>query len=383
MSSPTPKVGVDVAPTPKSPSTASTVTVKTNNAKKVIAGVIVGAAVITAIAVPLSLRNKGVNSSVTSAAGNNQRVEVVSQPIVELGCADGTREWFRNTASFQEVAGCAGAWTNPGLVTRDAVYNWAVPKGKTGDSNCTGIGNSATSNSAGTGCNAADLCATGWHVCESQAEVGAKSSTGTCDSSNQSANGPWGFFATAQTGRGWAICDQRVGSFNDVFGCGDDGDATIVDTATCAPLDRFSNNLCGSLASENGWTCGSDSYGESLYIVHSNPRNGGVLCCKDDPVPVCTVNAEGWTVTGVEDFVSFLIQGGSYTSVCDSVSGTSLNIVSSSEVPTEFSVSLYRAAASCSGSRPDAVVSCPAYVPTDNDNEYEYGSGSEEQQIPA
>ena len=49
----------------------------------------------------------------------------------------------------------------------------------------------------------------------------------------------------------------------------------------CAPLDRFSNNLCS--ATTPPWSCpGSTGFDEALFIVKSGPEGGGVLCCRDD-----------------------------------------------------------------------------------------------------
>src|SRR5262252_1849902 len=70
-------------------------------------------------------------------------------PGAATGCADGTREGL---ATYSSIAACAGAWTVPGVIG-DAPPACARQAGNDG------------SNAAGTGCNVADLCATGWHVC--------------------------------------------------------------------------------------------------------------------------------------------------------------------------------------------------------------------------
>jgi hypothetical protein len=138
----------------------------------------------------------------------------------------------------------------------------------------------------------ADLCAVGWHVCASPADV-ASSSIDGCAGSHDA---PDSFFAARISGPGCGVCatgtapdctgaDCRVGcamtlrTTNDVFGCGTLGDAPSA--ATCAPLDRFSNNLCTSLGGP--WSCTGDPSGtrEALDLTKTGPARGGVLCCRD------------------------------------------------------------------------------------------------------
>jgi hypothetical protein len=223
-------------------------------------------------------------------------------------------------------------------------------------------------NAAGTGCNGADLCAAGWHICASQAEVATKSSGAGCDTANQVSAGGVGFFATAQTGSGWTVCDAKQGSFNDIFGCGTDG-STNVDS-TCAPLNRFTNDVCSGFnadANKYGWNCGSNRYHESNNITHGGTR-GGVLCCKDEVIE-CTAEAEGWDVTGLNGYSVYVVKAAGYASSCTIVAnGTSLSIAAAVDVPTEFLVNLYRNGGACSDQRPDESVYCPAYT---GDNEYQ------------
>jgi hypothetical protein len=62
-----------------------------------------------------------------------------------------------------------------------------------------------------------------------------------------------------------------------VFGCGDLG--IPPDVTTCAPLDRFSNDLCAALPPP--WACGADAIAEANSVTKATSEAGGVLCCRD------------------------------------------------------------------------------------------------------
>jgi hypothetical protein len=121
----------------------------------------------------------------------------------------------------------------------------------------------------------ADICAAGFHVCETAEEVRAKTSSKKgCDDVSAWDNG---FYATRQSGDGNRRC-AGTGQ-NDVFGCGSEGDPIIVN---CGGLNRFSHNHCGRL--QNGWACLTDDnrgLTETDTATHSS-NTGGVLCCRDD-----------------------------------------------------------------------------------------------------
>lgn len=198
-----------------------------------------------------------------------------------LGCADGEREGFLDRARHERIAGCSGGFALPGLLV-DEPPACARRAGDDGPL------------PTGTGCRSADLCAEGWHVCRSASEVMA-ASPGGCDGV---AGGEPAFFASRQSGPGCGICarggrtcalgecaldcaaDPRPGSLmaNDLFGCGTLGDPP---NPNCAPLDRFSNDLCGSTTAP--WSCpGSTGFDEALVVRKNGPERGGVLCCRDD-----------------------------------------------------------------------------------------------------
>jgi hypothetical protein len=127
-------------------------------------------------------------------------------------------------------------------------------------------------NPNGQGCNVADLCEVGWHVCTNAADVGASSPSGCMGATSQ--NDPMLFFVQRQSGPGTANCGMGA---NDLFGCGNLG--AMPNANSCMPLDRFSNNLCASLGAP--WMCGNDGFAEASNVTKSGPNLGGVLCCRD------------------------------------------------------------------------------------------------------
>ncbi|MBX3199267.1 MAG: hypothetical protein KF894_14135 [Labilithrix sp.] len=177
----------------------------------------------------------------------------------DAGCADGTREGFASVTTFPNIAACAGGWSVPGL-------------GTTTTPACGRAAGNDSANPTGEGCNVADLCQVGWHVCETPAVVAAKSGGEGCAVSGIADQNA--FFAVRQAGSGGAMCGP--GS-NDLFGCGDVGEPP--DPGTCAPLDRFSNDLCASLPAT--WACGADGENELGNVTKTASEGGGVLCCRD------------------------------------------------------------------------------------------------------
>lgn len=196
------------------------------------------------------------------------------------GCADGQRDAFRDRLRYPEIAGCAGGFGNAGL-SRESSPTCARGAGDDG------------ANPTGLGCSASDLCAPGWHVCRSAQDVATHSPDGCAGAGDADASA---FYATRQTGPGCGHCatgtdpgcgsnDCRPGcaqterTSNDIFGCGTLG--AVPQASSCGPLDRFSQNLCGSLRPP--WRCNGDPQGlrESDLVVKPGPEAGGVLCCLD------------------------------------------------------------------------------------------------------
>jgi choice-of-anchor A domain-containing protein len=220
------------------------------------------------------------------------------------GCADGQREGFVNTASHPNIAGCGGAWTIPGVSLFAPAEAPSCPGLVPQDTRNPACGRGAgddSGNAAGAGCNVADLCAPGWHVCLDANDVARASGSG-CSGATQPGDSPL-LFLTRQSSSGCSQCatgsrtDAACSSAtcapgclqtehisNDVFGCGNYGAAT--NPTACNPLDRFSHNMCSFIAGQ-GWSCNepgpADDSGlcETFTIKHSNPSTGGVVCCRN------------------------------------------------------------------------------------------------------
>jgi len=174
------------------------------------------------------------------------------------GCADGLREGFIDGAANPLIAGCSGGFTLPGTSAGPA---------------CGNAGGDDSADPFGTGCSVADLCADGWHVCESPDEVESLSATG-CTNVTLPDDDPL-FFVQQISGSGGAMCNG-LGS-NDIFGCGNVG--VPPDAATCAPLNRFSQDGCGFLG--NDWDCSGGNVQEAINVVKPGVDYGGALCCID------------------------------------------------------------------------------------------------------
>jgi hypothetical protein len=216
------------------------------------------------------------------------------------GCADGTREGFANLNTFPNIAGCSGGWTVPGVMATNPGTAPACPTIATHDTvtpACSRMGGNDGLNPNGAGCDVADLCAAGWHVCATSADISSHSPTG-CTGATLSTD-PRLFFVSRQSSNGCgecatgtrttsdcnsssctAACAQTSETSNDVFGCGNFGAASGL--VGCGPIDDFSQNHCSGL-SGSSWSCNDDGSGlcEAFTVIHSGPDFGGALCCKD------------------------------------------------------------------------------------------------------
>lgn len=225
-------------------------------------------------------------------------VPVDAPPLLQ-GCADGQREGFVDDKTFPDIAGCSGGWSVPGVMPFDPGTAPDCPSVKTFDTvtpACNRQGGDDGPNPAGAGCDVADLCEAGWHVCASPADITGHSPSG-CTGVTRNGDPPL-FFVSRESSNGCGVCASGSGSgsscngsscvsgcaesaatSNDVFGCGNFG-ATIP-FVDCGPIDRFSNNLCTGLGAN--WTCIDDGSGlcEAFVLTHGGPAFGGVLCCRD------------------------------------------------------------------------------------------------------
>ena len=206
---------------------------------------------------------------------------LLDEGCVVSGCSDGTREGFLDAVAYPKIAGCSGGFSVPGLVGALALT-------------CAHVAGNSGANPSGTGCSAADLCAPGFHVCSSAADVQASSPTGCVGA----AASPGLFFATGQSSTGCNLCalgngvspavcngcscapdcKQTALTTNDLFGCGSLGTSL----SSCSVLDRASNNFCDALGPP--WNCevpGSGGCDEAAVVTKSASAGGGVLCCAD------------------------------------------------------------------------------------------------------
>ena len=225
------------------------------------------------------------------------QVAVVVNPVPplgpEVGCADGEREGFLDLDAYTHIAGCSGAWDQPGITPDGLVQT------------CGGQGGDDGAKADGAGCASLDLCAAGWHICVGWQEVAAKSTTGCVGATPPDAKPKSLLFAVRQPSENGSVCGDWGDGLNDVFGCGNLGNGLGPDKG-CGPLDRVlastQADSCGFNEAEPNlgpWECiggpGSDLLeGQTVtkkgcpgascsydgYPVSSSDK-GGVLCCRD------------------------------------------------------------------------------------------------------
>jgi hypothetical protein len=186
-------------------------------------------------------------------------------PIV-VGCSDGTREGFRDVAHWLNIAGCAGAFDQPGVIgSPDLLPACELQAGDT------------SANPSGAGCSAADLCAQHWHLCRDGTDVSQHSPTGGCESCVPA--GEPRFFLVAAGASAMGICSPDPQAANDLHGCGGLGQP---ESDGCAPLVRRMG-FADCLATHGVWSCGtaSDSLREAAVVTKREITLGGVLCCRD------------------------------------------------------------------------------------------------------
>ncbi|MCG3174227.1 MAG: hypothetical protein GMKNLPBB_02455 [Myxococcota bacterium] len=177
-----------------------------------------------------------------------------------MGCSDGKHEGVNDGYT---IFACKGGWDAAGVDTPSRCGR------KAGDD---------SSNPNGTGCSAADLCATGFHLCDGKNDI---AKYGGCNLRN------WeqGFWMTSQNSENSNAC--AGGGYQDVYGCGTLGRSV---SQGCSPLTRRSTAACYNerywnapdiLFGDDGWSCSGSYTEEGRYIKHAGGRNGGVLCCRD------------------------------------------------------------------------------------------------------
>lgn len=189
----------------------------------------------------------------------------IDGPPATIGCADGSREGFVDPAAWRRIAGCSGAWTVPGVRSADS----RAPQ-------CARAAGNTGTLSSGLGCSVADLCASGWHVCEDGEDV-RRSSPTECESAIFPPHAA--FFLTRAAASSYGLCAADPAFSNDLHGCGNYGQP---ESGGCRPLNRRLS-FVDCLASTTVWSCGdSDRHlAEAALVIKSSAALGGVLCCLD------------------------------------------------------------------------------------------------------
>jgi hypothetical protein len=190
----------------------------------------------------------------------------VPGPPEQMGCADGTREGFTSLDDWMNIAGCAGAWSVPGLLSADA----RLPA-------CNrGAGNDGP-NPSGTGCTVTDLCAVGWRVCLDADDVRRSSASG-CESAVLDDQPR--FFLVMAGASPQGICTPDRTAQNDLHGCGTLGQS---ESPGCDPLNRRLT-FADCQASQGVWSCGgpSEHLAEAAVVSKASSSLGGVLCCRNN-----------------------------------------------------------------------------------------------------
>jgi hypothetical protein len=180
----------------------------------------------------------------------------------DVGCSDGTREYFADVDAQPDIAGCDGAFQVPGT-TSDAS---TMPM-------CNRMSGNDGAILDGDGCSVEDLCAKGWHVCVNHEEVEAKSTTGECELAPVPT-----FYLTRQSQNGNGDCADPP-AVNNLVGCGSIGD---ISPANCNPLARYMRYV-HCLPSPT-WYCGNDindGSHEADIVFKQGSAEGGVLCCRE------------------------------------------------------------------------------------------------------
>ncbi len=203
--------------------------------------------------------------------------QATTQPAV--GCADGTREGFQSLTDYPRIAACSGGWTVGGVTRPNLVPTCNRQAGNNGV------------NQEGTGCSAADLCASGWHVCNGKTEVQADTGSKGCQDSVPAGTPDKAmFFAVQQHSDMNSVCDDtQTTRDNDVFGCGNLG-VQLTSDKNCGVLTR-------ALASEQPGKCGYNEAEPPLgpwqcpaVVAHSDLHEGGIVVKDGCPNTSCSWN---------------------------------------------------------------------------------------------
>lgn len=189
-----------------------------------------------------------------------------------VGCSNGTRA--AGDPRLGRVAACPAAWTVPGLTSPVAR---ATPCNRRPTAN----GMAGT-----TRCTAEDNCAPGWHVCESELELGARGfQKSHCDMLSMQPQ----LFVTRQAGGPPATMmgppECTAVASRTVFGCGTYGNAPNSCTLHNRVLVDKPDDPADDCSAQSSGTflCTGSNVANPEATVVTKPAlgGGGVLCCTD------------------------------------------------------------------------------------------------------
>jgi len=260
---------------------------------------------------------------------------VCEDPTEKIGCSDSSREGFKNLEDFPYIAGCAGGFTERGI----------MPEHR--ERKCDHSGNDS-SNVSGENCGVQDLCAEGWEVVPSLSVLQEVTNGEFCHGMEKDELTENIAFVTGLTGPGWgkvyndteqlyAILNQvdyePRGYFkhlNDVFYCGGQKVAHATGNYSYKPyFSSFSHNNCNgsSLFSDCqslGGHLEANEYRQQLFKSKDSLKGGGVVCVKSSEVDNLGIDLKLRKKVEEEVQCENLIKNGSFEEGHD-LSGNSWN----------------------------------------------------------
>ncbi len=232
------------------------------------------------------------------------------QEVADIGCADGSREGFKNLETFADIAGCAGGFSNEGV----------LPQHRYRDESCKGMGNDSK-NPNGEGCGIRNICAKGWEVLPTVSVLSKLTDGKYCHAMEQDDLTGNIAFVTGVTSFGWSKVydkdedllnailsyeDERENYLatgaknyknhvNDLFYCGGKKVAHGPYNNAKTYFTTFSHNACRGASSFSscksaGGFFEADRYKQTLNsdmtrgLASTDLKGGGVVCVRSSKV---------------------------------------------------------------------------------------------------